>query len=420
MRFVLLTLGWLAATVPVSAEDWPMFRGPGGRGVSSESDVPTQWGKEQGIKWSIKLNEPGNGSPIVSNDRLYFASASRDGRERRLHCLDRTNGAAHWVCSVEFGEVEKTHNTNPYGAVTPATDGERVVIWHGSAGLFCYNTAGELVWSRDLGKFHHVWGYASSPLIYNGKVIQLCGPGERQFLTALDLTTGETLWEVSEPGGSASEKGKYIGSWASPLIVSVDGRDQVLCGLPSRVIACDPDTGDILWSVTGIEGDRGSLMYTTPLFSDRHGIALGGFGGPAIGFQLGGEGDTTEQHRLWREVGQPRNPQRIGSGIILGDVFYIANADDQGSIECRDVQTGRQRWELRRTNDGPHWASLLLADGRLYATGQKGVTRVFAANPDQYEEVAVNDLGEQIHATPAISNGEIFIRTWDALYCIGR
>ncbi|MCA9055442.1 MAG: PQQ-like beta-propeller repeat protein, partial [Planctomycetaceae bacterium] len=85
-----------------------------------------------------------------------------------------------------------------------------------------------------------------------------------------------------------------------------------------------------------------------------------------------------------------------------------------------DVQTGRQRWELRRTNDGPHWASLLLADGRLYATGQKGVTRVFAANPDQYEEVAVNDLGEQIHATPAISNGEIFIRTWDALYCIGR
>ena len=218
-----------------------------------------------------------------------------------------------------------------------------------------------------------MWGYASSPIIHEGKVFQLCGPGERQFLVALSLATGETLWEVNEPGGSEVER-KYIGSWSSPLIVTVNGRAEVLCGLPTRVIACDPQTGEIVWYVTGIEADRGNLMYTSPLVDEQRGVALGGFGGPAIGFTLGGTGDMTEKHLLWRDLGRPQNPQRIGSGILLGEVFYIANADNEGSIECRNVADGAVRWAVQRTNGGPHWGSLLLANGHLYATGQKGIT----------------------------------------------
>jgi outer membrane protein assembly factor BamB len=418
MRMLLAVQAVLLGGSLVFAEDWPAFRGPGGRGVSSETDVPTEWGRDKNIKWSIKLPDRGNGSPIVSGGRIFLASASKDGRERSLLCFDRKDGRQIWSRSVEFNEVEATHETNPYGAVTPATDGRRVVVWHGSAGIFCYDIEGELVWSRDLGKFHHIWGYASSPIIHEGKVFQLCGPGERQFLVALSLDSGEMLWEVPEPGGSASDKGAYIGSWATPVILDLGGREQVVCGLPTRVISCDPDTGEILWYVSGVAGERHHLMYTTPLFGATQGVALGGFGGPAIGFTLGGSGDMTEKHQLWRDVGKPKNPQRIGSGLLLGDVFYIANADNPGSIECRDVATGRQRWEVARTNDGAHWASLLLVDGKLYATGQKGVTRVFAANPDKYEEIAVNDLGEQTNATPAISDGEVFIRTWEKLYCI--
>jgi outer membrane protein assembly factor BamB len=409
-----LLCGW------TTAEDWPQFRGPGGRGVSSEKNVPTRWGRDQNIKWSVKLPTRGNGSPIVSGGRIFIASASRDGRERSLICFDRRDGKQLWSRAVEFDQVEATHETNPYGAVTPATDGQRVVVWHGSAGVYCYDVNGELVWSRDLGKFHHIWGYASSPVIHDGKVYQLCGPGERQFLIALSLDTGEVLWEVQEPGGSASDKGAYIGSWATPVIVDLAGRVQVVCGLPTRVIACDPNSGEILWYVTGVGGERHHLMYTTPIFGAERGVALGGFGGPALGFTLGGSGDMTGKHRLWHDFGKPKNPQRIGSGIVIGDVFYIANADNEGSIECRDVATGQPRWEVKRTNDGPHWGSLLLADGNLYSPGQKGVTRVFAANPDQYEEVSVNDLGEQTHATPAISDGELFIRTWEALYCIAN
>jgi len=402
----------------VSGGDWPGFRGPTQQGVSTVTNLPLNWGPDQNVRWSAELAEPGNGSPVVAHGKVFLAGASRGGKERSLSCHDRRDGSLLWSRSVEFDGREPTHETNPHGAVTPVTDGERIVVWHGSAGMYCYSLDGELLWSRDLGAFDHIWGYASSPMILDGKVIQLCGPGTRQFLAALDLQTGEVLWELPEPGGSDSQKGKYIGSWASPLAVTVDGRTQILCGLPTRVIACDPATGELLWHVAGIESDRGNLMYTTPLVSGQRGVALGGFGGPAIGFRLGGRGDVTESNRLWRETGRPRNPQRIGSGVIVGDLFYIANADNEGSIECRDVATGQQRWEVKRTSDGPHWASLLFADGRLYATGQKGVTRVFAPNPDQYEELAVNDLGEQTHATPAISDGEFFIRTWKRLYCI--
>jgi outer membrane protein assembly factor BamB len=402
------------------AGDWPGFRGPGHQGISGESGFPLHWGPQKNIRWSLDLPDPGNASPVVVRGRVLLTSSSNGGRERSLVCYSRTDGKQLWIRTVEFGQREPTHETNPHGAVTPVTDGERIVVWHGSAGMFCYDLEGNLLWSRDLGTFRHIWGYASSPVIHEGKVIQLCGPGERQFLTALDLQTGATLWEHHEPGGSESAQGKYIGSWATPVVAQVDGRDQILCGLPTRVIACDPSTGEVLWYVTGIESDRGNLMYTTPLIGEQYGVALGGFGGPAMGFKLGGRGDVTATHRLWRETGRPRNPQRIGSGVMIGDVFYIANADNEASLECREVATGRQRWEVRRTSDGPHWASLVLADGRLYATGQKGVTRVFLPNPDQYEELAVNDLGEQTHATPAFSDGEIFIRTWRRLYCISE
>jgi outer membrane protein assembly factor BamB len=417
MRPIARCLAFCLICSTASADDWPAFRGPGSRGISAETGIPLHWGAGQNVKWETRLESPGNGSPIVCKGRIFLVGSTDQGRKRSLHCFDRQDGREIWVQTVEFDAVEPTHQTSPHGAVTPVTDGERVVVWHGSAGIYCYDYDGNLQWSRDLGKFHHIWGYASSPILHDGKVIQFCGPGERQFVAALDLKSGEVLWETPEPGGSASDKGKYIGSWASPLVIHVDGQDQILVGLPTRVAAYDPKDGKIIWYVEGIAGENGNLMYTTPMVSDGFCVALGGFGGPAMGFTLGGQGNVTETNRKWRHD-RPRNPQRIGSGMIVGEHYYIANADNQGSIECREVRTGQQRWEVRRTSSGPHWASMLMADGRLYATGQRGVTRVFEPDPTTYKELAVNDLGGRTHATPAISDGEIFIRTWDKLYCI--
>ncbi len=418
MRIVLLITLLLSSTC--LGDDWQLFRGPGNRGVSQETNLPLRWSKTSNIRWSTPLPGPGNGSPIVTNGLVFLAGGSEDGRRRSLSCYSADDGSQVWVRTVEFDRVEETHQTNPFGATTPASDGERVVVWHGSAGMICYDLEGKLLWSRDLGMFDHVWGYGSSPIIHQGKVIQLCGPGERQFLAALDLETGEILWETPEPGGNPQAKGRYVGSWSTPLIVEVNGKEQILCGLPTRVAAYDPETGNIVWYVEGVSSERSDLMYTTPHVSGDFAVAMGGFGGPALGFTLGGEGNMTEINRKWHVHGRPRNPQRIGSGMIVGDAIYMANADNEGSIECRDLHTGELRWEVRRSNAGPHWASMLFADGRLYATGQHGVTTVFAPDPTQYRELARNDLGERVNATPAISGGHIYIRSFEHLYCIGN
>ena len=420
MRSLFLSILLLSAA-DVRAADWPGFRGTNNNARAEGTGFPTTWGKDQNVKWSVDLPDTGNGSPIVVKGRVYIASASDKGRTRSLICFDRNDGTKLWEQSVSIDADEETHKTNPHGATTPVSDGERVVVWHGSAGTHCYDLDGNKLWSRDLGTFHHIWGYASSPIIHDGKVIQICGPGDRQLMVALDLETGEVLWELPEPGGSVSNKGRYIGSWATPVIIEVDGTAQILCGLPTRVIGVDPKNGEILWSCDGVSSDRSDLMYTTPLESDGFVVALGGFGGPALGIEVRGSGNITEQARKWRLTsaeGSPRNPQRIGSGIIIDGYVYLANADNPGSIECFDMRTGEQQWIVRRTSDGPHWASLLLIDGKLYATGQKGIVRVFEPNPNEYLEIAVNDLGENTNATPAASDGEFFIRTWDRLYCI--
>ena len=397
--------------------DWTRFRGPNGSGIAEgESGVPAEWGPDKNIKWKVPLPDAGNGSPIVVGDRVFVTCAEDQGRRRHLFCFNKADGEELWRRTVDYPDVEETHKTNPYCATTPASDGEHVVVFEGSAGIHCYDIDGSTVWSRDLGEFRHIWGYASSPIIYDGKVIQLCGPGERTFLTALDLSTGETIWETPEPGGSASDKGKYIGTWSTPVIVNIDGQDQILCGMHTRAAAYDPDSGDVLWYVEGVSSERGDLMYTSPMLGEDVAVIMGGFRGPAFGMKLGGNGNVTEQNRLWYDT--EKNPQRIGSGVVLDDHVFMANADDSGSLECTNIHTGETRWLQRRTEDGPYWGSVIYADGRLYVTGQKGITRVFAPNTDAYELISENDLGEQSHSTPAVSDGELFLRTWQHLYCI--
>jgi outer membrane protein assembly factor BamB len=415
---ILLVIG---LTAPLTAGDWPAFRGPHGDGMSDEQQLPLAWGPEKNVRWKVPLAAPGNSSPIVSAGKVFVTVAEDRGHQRHLLCFDRVTGQQLWTRTVRYEQDERTHDTNPYCGSTPVTDGVRVVVWHSSAGLFCYDHAGEELWSLKLGAFDHIWGYGSSPILHEGKVILLTGPGERTMLVAVGLQDGKVLWETPEPGGSASDGSRYVGTWGTPLMAEVDGRQQLLIGLHSRVGAFDPVDGKLLWFVTGVSSERSDLCYTCPLTSNGVGVVLGGYGGPALGFTLGGSGDVTDRNLLWRNFSTaPRNPQRIGSAIALGEHVFLANADNEGSIECFDLRTGQQRWEERRTPDGPHWGSMLFAAGRLYASGQKGITRVLAPNPDQYEVLAENDLGERSNSTPAFSEGEIFLRTFEHLYCISE
>ena len=405
-------------TLPAFAGDWPQFRGPHGDGKSAEAEAPLEWGPEKNVVWRTALPTPANSCPIISNGRVFVTSAAEEGKKRSLLCFDRKNGDLLWTRTVTIDEVMPTHKTNPYCGSTPVANGKCVIVWHGTAGLFSYDFDGNELWSKKHGEFRHIWGYASSPIIHDKKVILHAGPGKRVFLTALDLESGKTLWETDEPvkgDGSYNEKKKYIGSWSTPVIAQVDGNDQIICAMSTRVNGYNPVDGKIIWSCDGLIGKKGELAYSSPVLAGDLCVQIGGFNGPEIGFKIGGKGNLTDKQRLWRNS---KSPQSIGSGVYVNGHIFIPDAD-RGAIRCIDPKTGKNTWS-EKTGGPNFWGSIVMAAGRLYVTNQEGETIVFAPNPEQFEKLAANDLAEASNATPSFSNGQVFIRTREALYCIGE
>lgn len=408
-----LMLGLLSALPNLArGDDWPAFRGPRGDGISTETAAPLEWSTEKNILWKTPLAAAGNGSPIVARDRVWIAGPGTDPQDRSLLCFDRATGKLRWSKTVAFTGEDPTHRTNPHCSSTPATEGTRVVVWHGSAGLYCYDLDGAELWHRDLGTFRHIWGYGSSPVIWRDRLFLNAGPGENSFVAAFDLKTGQTLWELKVPGGASGEAGaeSWTGSWSTPTLLERDGATQVLVSLPGRVVALDAGTGEIAWSCEGL----GKLVYTSAVVSEGLGLVMGGYHGPALGFRLGGKGDVTNTHRLW--LHDKKNPQRIGTGVVLGRHLYMAN--EQFLAQCLELETGNEVWTARLPQ-GVIWGSLVRVGDRLYVTNQAGTTSVFRATPEKFELLAENPLGETSNSTIAVSNGQIFLRTHGHLYAIG-
>ena len=408
----------LLLTFSSFASDWPMFRGPEGNGISSEKNVPLSWSADKNVKWKFNLPANGNGSPIVSNGRVFLVSADKEGTKRSLLCLDRKTGKQLWEQTVSFDKEMVTHKTNPFGSTTPAADDERVVVWHSSAGLYCYDFEGKELWKRDLGEFRHMWGYGSSPILHNGKIFLNCSPGANVFVTAIDLDTGKTLWKTDEPqkgNGEYNENKKYMGSWATPVITNVAGAEQVICCMSTRVNAYDPQSGKIIWSCEGLSGKKGDLAYSSPVVAGDISVVSAGFGGPTMGFKLGGVGNVTDKNRLWREE---KSPQRIGSGVFIDGYLYQANAGPN-TFQCIDPKSGKVLWQER--SGGPaHWGSMVYAGSHIFVTNQSGTTFVIKPNPEKLEIVSKNTIDERSNSTPAISDGDIFLRTFNNVYCIGK
>ena len=292
------------AARPLIAEDWPAFRGPAGNGLSNERDLPSKWSPTQNVKWKVALPAGTNGSPIVSNGRVFTTYAQDKGRQRSLVCFDRRDGKELWVRTVEVDKVFPTHKTNPYAGSTPAADGKHVVVWHSSGGLYCYDFEGQEVWKRDFGEFLHMWGYGTSPVLHQGKVLLHAGPGRRAFMTALSLETGKTIWEQVEPqegNGERNNDNKYMGSWSTPLLVNVAGKTQAIVGWNTRVVGYDVNTGSRPLDLQRPEGAEGAtcvIRRRSP--SATHASFLEAFTGPAFAFKLGGTDDVTDT-KLWTD-----------------------------------------------------------------------------------------------------------------------
>jgi len=404
-------LACCAATLSAAAS-WPEWRGPGGDGVVGKGPFPLSWSAEKNVGWKASLPAPGNSSPVVCEDHVFVTCANIDGSERSLLAFDRATGKSLWNRAVPFADKDPTHATNPWCAPSPATDGRRVFVWNGSAGATAYDFAGQQLWHRDLGQFVHQWGHASSPRVYGDTVIVFGSPGPRVLLTALHRKTGATVWERTL-AEVASPPQELHGSFATPLLWRNGSRTELLLPLPGMLASFNPDTGEELWRCEGL----GALTYSDALVGPGVVLAFSGFRGPAIGMRApkpGETGNLTASHRLWKN---DTVIQRVGSGVIVGQRFYVSGR--RGELQCGDIRTGEIFWTHHLREQA--WGSISRAGDILYLTDQASRTHVFEP-AEAYRAIGTNVLGagERTNSTIAFADGQLFLRTFENLYAIGR
>lgn len=271
---------FLALAVPGLADNWPAWRGLDGQGHSAEKGLPVKWSATESVRWKVTLPDAGNSTPIIWGDRIFLTQATGNGAHRLVMCFARADGKLLWQHDTPFKGQEATHRTNPYCSASPVTDGERVIASLGSAGMVCLDMAGKELWRVDLGKLEHIWGNATSPILHGDLAILWCGPGERQFLLAVNKKTGKEVWRHDEPGGNSGrgDAKKWAGSWSTPIIVPVGKAEHLIVPVPGALKGFDPATGKELWSCSGL----GKLSYASPVHAGGIVVAMAGYHGPAL------------------------------------------------------------------------------------------------------------------------------------------
>jgi outer membrane protein assembly factor BamB len=292
-----------------------------------------------------------------------------------------------------------------HAAATAASDGDRVVAWFGNAGAVCYSLDGDRLWHRRFGEFESELGLASSPVIYRDRVIFVCDhDGDRfssfdSFLVALDLKTGSIAWKTDRPG--------LFRSWSTPLLVpGTENRPELIVNAQDQLRAYDPDTGKQLWQVGGMTG----WVTPSPVFGHGLVFACSGKDGPTIAVRPGGNGDVTGSHVFWKDA---QGAPYVCSPVLYGEYLYVLN--ETGIVRCYQATTGKLEYQQRV--EGKYFASPVAGDGKVFVTNDGGTTFVLRAGP-HFELLSRNSLDDFCLASPALSDGEILIRTERYLYCI--
>ena len=386
------------------ADNWPAWRGEDGSGACNESELPISFGPSDNVTWKARLSEAGNSTPIVWDEFVFLTAPLDGGRIRSLMCFDRETGKRLWQHDVPFPSPETMHRDNPFCSGSPTTDGQRVYASFSSAGVVACDFSGTVVWQRDLGKLAHVFGPATTPVLYKHLLLVHRGPGEPTHIVALDKRTGKTVWDTPETG----KNDKLYGSWSTPVVYRAGDHDEFALSMPGELKGYDPLTGKELWSCDGL----GPSNYPDTAVGENVLIGVSGFSKSMMAVRMGGRGDITQTHRLWHV---PLTQQRIGSGVVHEGHLYVSNAP--GIAECIAIDTGETVWKKRL--GGNLWGSVLRAGDRLYVGNTQGQVFVLAASPE-YTQIAKNDMQEHLKAGLAASDGQLFIRTYENLYCVGQ
>jgi hypothetical protein len=331
--------------------DWPGWRGVNASGLSEETGFPTEWNESTNVVWKTEVAGSGHSSPVVWEDRIFLTTSEEGGKPRGVLCFHRSSGKQLWRTDCPSDTTEETHRKNGYASSTPATDGERVYAFFGSAGAMAVDFDGKLAWHRDLGQFTSEYGVAGSPMLFEGTVILNCDQGTTagpagSFLIALDKKNGETVWRTERPEQSHS--------WSSPVLVPVEGSDRLELVLNGgkRVWAYDPRTGEPLWNCGGTE------IEVTPTAVIGNGLVyiVSGVlkGGLAMALRPGGRGDVSKSHVAWQAK---KGGAYVPSPVFCNGRLYVVN--DGGIMTCFDGASGKVVAALRRV-DAPEVPIALL------------------------------------------------------------
>jgi len=394
----------LSLSVPfVTAEDWPAWRGPRGDGTSLEQHVPTQWSETRNVAWKVRVPGAGHASPIVTGDRVLTVTCSEDRETRALVCFDRTDGTLLWQQPVFQSPLEDKHKLNSFASGTPATDGQWVYVTfldRTEMVVAAYDLKGQRQWLVRPGEFYSRHGYCSCPVLFEDLVIVNGDHDGDSYLVALKRDTGETVWKVARENKTRS--------YSTPIIREIGGRTQMMLSGDQSVASYNPRDGSRHWIIDGPTEQfvasvvyNGRLLFVTAGFPERHMLAI----------RPEGSGNVTSTHIAWRVT---QNASYVPSPVAVGDWFVVV--DDGGVASCFQAESGRRLWRERLGED--HSASLVTAGGLVYFLSDDGVTRVVRPGP-RFQQLAENRLGENCHASPAISAGQIFIRGEEHIWAIG-
>jgi outer membrane protein assembly factor BamB len=433
------------AASPAGAQNWPQFRGAGARGVAEGRPTLAAWDatKMQGVRWKTRIPGLAHSSPVVWNDRVYVTTAvnSAGKSEERyglygdvepvkaepkhtwhVIALDKATGKILWDRMVHEGlPGTKRHTKATHASSTPATDGRHVVSLFGSQGLLvAHDAAGKLLWKQNVGVLDsgwfydpdYQWGHASSPVIYKNLVIVQADIQKDSFIAAYDLKTGKQVWKTPRPD--------EIPSWGTPTVYEGKGRAELIANGTKFVRGYDPLTGKELWRI----GPNSEITTPTPFVAHDLIFVTSGYRPiqPIYAIRPGASGDISlkdgkeaSEFVAWsKQRGGPYMP----TPIVYGDQFYTLS--NQGVVTAYDVRTGERLYQERLGGKGGAFtASPVAADGKLYFASEDGEVFVVRAGP-KYEYLGANPMGEVIMATPAVSDGLIFVRTTGHLFAVGE
>ncbi len=402
------------ADVPLGAENWPQWRGPSLNGTSAETNLPVRWSTTENITWKLALPERSGSTPIVWGDHVFLSVG--EGSDLSFWALDRARGTVRWKRPLGNGNrrMMKQQMSSP----SPVTDGRSVWVMTGTGLLKAFDFAGQELWSRsiqqDYGRFGLLWGYASSPLLFEDslyvQVLHGMMTDDPSYILRIDKATGKTLWRVNRLTRARSESPD---AYTTPALLRYGTTTEIVITGGDVVTGHDPASGKELWRADGLnpQNDGSYRLVASPVVHGEM-IVAPSRERPMLMLKAGGRGDVTKSHVLWTFGNGPDVPTPVTDGT------YVYSINDRGIMYCLDAKTGKTTYGPQRLRSASYSGSAVLADGKLYITDEDGVTSVVQAGP-KFALLAENDLSDYTLSSPAISDGQIFVRTAAYLYAIG-